>query len=248
MPQRPISITISNSTDIWTPPSEWQSNAAILGVIIMSGRAELPIPAAPIHLTACTAAFIPIRQAISIRFETATAVVWPVDTSDRSGLALDCIHQVDETAATVIHNVFFENTRPDVHQAAALSFVCHQLRDQKADLRTDQKSVQLVARVIAYMQAHLDDPITLDVLEQEFECKKALLARSFQAEQQETPMRVLARLRLEHARHLLQSTDLTISQIAHATGYSDLAGFSHFFKQHSGQSPSEFRSNCLWLV
>jgi AraC-like DNA-binding protein len=248
MPNMPISAKIADVTDLWTPPAEWQSDAGVLGLIVMSGEAEVPTPAAPTHLTACTAAFIPVQQVVSIRFVSASAVVWPVDSSDLPGLALDGIQQLDETAATVIHDVFFEHDRPETHQTAALSFVCHQLRDQENESSAAPEPSQLVDRVIAYMQAHLDESITLDLLEREFDCRRAPLTRSFQSEQGETPIRVLARLRLEHARHLLQSTDLTISQIAHATGYSDLAGFSHFFKQHAGQSPSEFRSNCRWLV
>jgi len=239
---------IIDTTDLWTPPPTWQDDAAVLGLVVMSGEAEVTAPAAPLLLTACTATFLPVSQAVNIRFREANAVAWLVDDADVTGLTLDSILPVDETAATVIHDVFFEHQRPEFHQASALRFVCHQLQNRDIETTDPQTSDQLVAHVVAYMQAHLDEPITLEILEQESGCSKTVLAKRFQSELGETPIRALARLRLDHARHLLQSTDLTISQIAHATGYKDLAGFSHFFKQHAGQSPSEFRNNCRWLV
>ncbi len=240
--------TIADTTDLWTPPFKWQDDTAVLGFVVMSGEAEVTAPAAPLLLTACTAAFIPVRQAINIRLREANAVVWLVDDADVTELVLDSILPVDETAATVIHDVFFEHQRPELHRSSALRFVCHQLQNRTRESAGAQTSDGLAASIVAYMQAHLDEPITLEVLEQEFGCNRSAIAKRFQSERGETPIRALARLRLDHARHLLQSTDLTISQIAHATGYKDLAGFSHFFKQHAGQSPSDFRNNCRWLV
>ncbi len=242
------SIAIETLTDLWSPPAEWQQQDGILGLVVMSGNAEVPSPAGPTHLPACTAIFLPLQQVTSIRLEAATVVFWLVDDADRPELTVNGSIAVDEIAATVIHDVFFEHHRPEEHRALALRFVCHQLLDRSTEGTRDDSTDQLVTRVIAYMQTHLDEPITLENLEREFGCGRGQLTRRFQVEQGESPIRVLAHLRLTHARHLLQNTDLTISQIAHATGYSDLAGFSHFFKQRTGRSPSEFRDDCRWLV
>jgi transcriptional regulator GlxA family with amidase domain len=94
----------------------------------------------------------------------------------------------------------------------------------------------------------LDEPVTLDSLAIRFKCSKSEIIKSFRDENGETPTRVLVRLRVEYAKSLLQNSDRTISQIAYATGYQDLAGFSHFFKKHTGLSPSKFRDNFHWLV
>ena len=61
-------------------------------------------------------------------------------------------------------------------------------------------------------------------------------------------MQCLAEIRLDKAKALLAETETSITQIAHAVGYSTISGFSHFFKKHSGFSPKEFRENIQWLV
>lgn len=48
------------------------------------------------------------------------------------------------------------------------------------------------------------------------------------------------RLMLEARRNLVY-TSMTISQVSYATGFSDPAYFTRFFKREAGVSPKEFR-------
>jgi len=47
--------------------------------------------------------------------------------------------------------------------------------------------------------------------------------------------------RLEHARHLLRSNGLTVSQVAYEVGFRDPAYFSRVFKKQYGQPPAKWR-------
>lgn len=67
------------------------------------------------------------------------------------------------------------------------------------------------------------------------------IARCMRAVYDCTPMEYLQRVRLEQARLLLVSSDLSIEQIADRCGFSQLAYFSRVFKQSEGISPNEFR-------
>jgi len=51
----------------------------------------------------------------------------------------------------------------------------------------------------------------------------------------------IRKLRIEKATHLLESTNYSLSQVAHLTGFSDQAHFSRIFKLYSGQTPSAFK-------
>ncbi len=56
------------------------------------------------------------------------------------------------------------------------------------------------------------------------------------------PTKYILKLRMEHAMNLLsESCDLSISEVAHASGYGDINFFSRAFKSHVGVSPSEYR-------
>ncbi len=52
---------------------------------------------------------------------------------------------------------------------------------------------------------------------------------------------LLDQVRYQHARQLLQSSGMSIEQIAFRLGYSEMAAFTHAFIRWSGRSPSSFR-------
>lgn len=57
-----------------------------------------------------------------------------------------------------------------------------------------------------------------------------------------TPMRYVATWRLEHAAHLLATTDLTVAAVAARTGYASESAFSRAFARHHGVSPAASRA------
>ena len=50
-------------------------------------------------------------------------------------------------------------------------------------------------------------------------------------------------VRINQAKELMQSGNLTISEISYKVGYSDNAYFSKTFKKITGLTPGEFRRN-----
>jgi len=52
---------------------------------------------------------------------------------------------------------------------------------------------------------------------------------------------LLDQVRYQHARKLLQTSRMSIEQIAFSLGYSEMAAFTHAFIRWSGRSPSSFR-------
>jgi two-component system response regulator YesN len=51
------------------------------------------------------------------------------------------------------------------------------------------------------------------------------------------------RVRIEHAKHLLVSSEMRIYEISEAVGYQDQEHFSGIFKKQEGCTPSQFRKN-----
>ncbi len=56
-----------------------------------------------------------------------------------------------------------------------------------------------------------------------------------------TPRVELLNARIDKAKYLLTNEALSINQIAHSAGFSDIYHFSRYFKKQSGYSPSQFR-------
>jgi AraC-like DNA-binding protein len=57
----------------------------------------------------------------------------------------------------------------------------------------------------------------------------------------ETPMRYLARRRIERAQDLLRTANLTVTEICMLVGYTSLGSFSARFRELVGETPTQYR-------
>ncbi len=60
-----------------------------------------------------------------------------------------------------------------------------------------------------------------------------------------TPRQLLAQTRIDAATRLLLETDSTVSEVAHACGYTDHSAFSRQFKARVGLTPRQLRQRAL---
>lgn len=72
---------------------------------------------------------------------------------------------------------------------------------------------------------------------------KYYLSNIFDAEIRTTPIKYLNTVRVNHARHLLQTTELNIYEVAEACGYSESAYFCKVFKSLVSVTPLAYRYN-----
>ncbi|WBQ03194.1 helix-turn-helix domain-containing protein [Kribbella sp. CA-293567] len=111
-------------------------------------------------------------------------------------------------------------------------------------------SVEPIARdrgpvAVEAMQRHLLDnlarPVTVREVAAAVHLSERHAERLFRQVVGSSMMATLRRLRLELAAQLLLEPSRSITQIAHACGYSDVRPFSTAFKRHYGRTPGEFR-------
>jgi len=65
--------------------------------------------------------------------------------------------------------------------------------------------------------------------------------RLFSATYGMTPMEYVSQRRIERAQDLLRATNLTVTEVCFAVGFSSLGSFSSRFRALVGESPSEFQ-------
>lgn len=73
-------------------------------------------------------------------------------------------------------------------------------------------------------------------------CSADYLSHLFHTETKERLTHYIQRIRIEGAILALETTSLTVSEIAYASGFADPAYFARVFKQHKGMAPQEFRA------
>ncbi|SDR96519.1 Helix-turn-helix domain-containing protein [Opitutus sp. GAS368] len=73
-------------------------------------------------------------------------------------------------------------------------------------------------------------------------CSPDYLSHLFHTETKERLTHYIQRIRIDGAILALETSTLTISEIAYASGFSDPAYFARVFKQHKGTTPQEYRA------
>lgn len=98
-----------------------------------------------------------------------------------------------------------------------------------------------VDAVIRYMSENLERPLKLADMAEYVGLTSSYLSHLFTSRTGQSPMTHLRQLRISHACHLLDFTDLHINQICHKVGISDQYYFSRIFTATMGVAPTEYR-------
>ncbi len=98
-----------------------------------------------------------------------------------------------------------------------------------------------VGTVLQLIHTRPTEPWTLETLARASATSRSKLAERFQAFTGDSPMRYLARWRMQLASNLLRSRSDSVAQIAEQVGYNSEAAFKRAFKKHVGVSPGSWR-------
>lgn len=85
------------------------------------------------------------------------------------------------------------------------------------------------------------DPVVLDDLAAIAGLSKYHFLRLFKTTYGVTPAEYVSQRRIERAQDLLRATNLTVTEVCHAVGFSSLGSFSSRFRAVVGESPSDFQ-------
>ena len=96
-------------------------------------------------------------------------------------------------------------------------------------------------RVREYIEAHLEQNISVQALAATAGLSMFHFAREFKRSEGVTPHDYLVQCRVRRAQELLAGTDLPLSEIALASGFSDQSHCARRFREHVGITPSSYR-------
>lgn len=117
-----------------------------------------------------------------------------------------------------------------------------QLLDILGQMQQGQKSTHLSA-LMDHLSNHFTEPIDWKLLSSQFGYSYDHLIRLMRKEYGVTPHQYVMKLRINYAKHLLSSTDRTISLIALNCGYEDDSAFYRAFQMRTGMTPGDYRKS-----
>lgn len=107
--------------------------------------------------------------------------------------------------------------------------------------RTDVHSDELVVQAQDYLRTHSAEPVAIAELARRLGVSPRTLGRRFGLATGRSPNQYLLEQRLHNARELLRTSNLSIAEVAMATGYGDSDYFSRLFRAAMNQSPRAYR-------
>lgn len=111
-----------------------------------------------------------------------------------------------------------------------------------AALREDRAYSSTMKQVRQYIADHYDNAdLSLNHLSAAFELNPKYVSHLFKEEFGEKFVEYVANVRMEKAKELLASTELSIQEVALKVGYTHSFSFIRVFKKHVGMTPGDYR-------
>lgn len=99
-------------------------------------------------------------------------------------------------------------------------------------------------KIIGVIEENLTNPkLCVGFLSRAMGLSKSQLGRRLSAVSGGSPLTLIRSVRIEKAKILLKTTQLTIAEIAYQTGFSDPNYFTRIFKCETNQCPTDFREH-----
>ena len=159
----------------------------------------------------------------------------PVLTSAGSAAGLDlCLHIVRRDHGTAVAN----------NVARRLVLAPHRDGGQRQFVETPVTSrveTKRLAALLDWLPAHIDENLTVGDLARQAGMSLRTFQRRIRESTGTAPGDWLIRQRVAHARHLAETTDLTIEQIATRSGFRAVETLRHHFRRLVGTTPTAYR-------
>ena len=116
----------------------------------------------------------------------------------------------------------------------------HRHMNDKANKVRSERSKMLLP-VLNYIDENFSSDFSMTVLAELAGVSPQHLCRIFKDAMNMRPGEYLTQRRLQESRKLLRTSELSVSEVALCSGYSDAAYFSTVFKKSQGMTPMEYR-------
>jgi AraC-like DNA-binding protein len=100
-----------------------------------------------------------------------------------------------------------------------------------------------VAHVVSYISSNYQRKLTLTAMAAMVNLSRWRFCHLFKGDTGTSPERFLTELRLEKAKHILETEFLTVKEVMHAVGMSDPSYFNRTFKTAYGLTPARWRDS-----
>lgn len=114
-----------------------------------------------------------------------------------------------------------------------------------AEYNTRMNNLERFTPILDYIEQYYDQHLSVELLSKRIGLSRFHFSRLFKELTGRTVVEYINKIRINKAESLLHNTSLTISEIAHKTGFNDVYYFSKAFKKANQMSPSAMRNSVI---
>ncbi|MBB3060763.1 GlxA family transcriptional regulator [Microbulbifer rhizosphaerae] len=123
----------------------------------------------------------------------------------------------------------------------------HEIRRTFEEIAYSEGAVHLhpdeeIVQAQTWLKEHCSEEVRLSEVAGHFDMSVRSFNRRFKLATGQTPLQYLQNVRVDMARELLQSSNLSVNEIAEKVGYQDMGHFTALFKKFLSTTPSEYRT------
>lgn len=122
---------------------------------------------------------------------------------------------------------------------------CGVVRQQEQHAPTDGVTNVAIARAIDYIDRNIDGDLSLGTVAEAVALSRQYLSSLFHQQTGSTFVDYITARRIERAKHLLETTDLRVYEVATMCGYRNAKTFMTTFREATGESALEYRTRFL---
>lgn len=163
---------------------------------------------------------------------------------DTAGPVLDpSPKEIDRLAGACLS--LLSGTEPSPGQASSAAYAAMAaLHDSVFGSRPapDRPLTAALSRVLAHIETHIAAPLPIERLATVAQMSRAHFVRSFAAAIGTAPAEYVLEKRLERVERLLLATEMSVAEIAGATGFADGNYLAKVLRRRRGVAPLEFRA------
>ena len=135
------------------------------------------------------------------------------------------------------------STRAFINAANHLRHLLTQIALEMRSAKANSQHGFNLERVQSFMLGNISQQLDLDTLAATARLSKYHFANKYKSLTGYSPIKHFLNMKMEHACHLLDSSNLSVKGVASALGYDDPLYFSRLFRKTIGLSPRAYRSS-----
>ena len=127
----------------------------------------------------------------------------------------------------------------------ALCLFLSVVADSNRDILPRTEGNTYIDQAVTYIRNHISEPLQVEEIAAYVGLNRSYFCTLFKQYTGRTPLKYMQDFRLTKARHMLESSCLSVSTIAYSCGYQRPESLIHIFRQKFGVSPAVYRKQVL---